>query len=501
MRQLAAWLLVLFFARSALSADAKSRFVIKNLAVQGEVLEVVPADLDGDGKQDLLVAFKRGLPPDEQRFFAVFWNRGDGFSAKPDLEVPVDVDACIFDTADLDGQPGEEVLWVTPTGLAMRSLRGRVWGPPIVLTHERTLYHQPGRGELDRVHLVQDIAGDASRDVVVPGLSELLVYKHSGAELTLAAHLEVPTEGVTRIRGYGAHSQGIPAMGVENRVPAVHVADADGDGLRDIVASLEDRIAIFRQQPGMGFAAKPTFERNFAIRTPDERREARAVASITVSDIDGDGVADLVVRKDVSHGLASALATTFVFFGKKGGGYAEKPDQVIKSEGASGTEVEMIDLTGDGHPDLVVPSVNIGVWQIIRVLTTKTVAVNFQVFPFVPANRKFADKPTAQRELKFNVSLSGQTEWQALDETGDYNGDKRPDLVFGTGEHELSIFPGIVGPGLFAADAVETLDVRSFGQVLPVDLNEQGKSDLVLHYSVAKDHRGEIVVMLNRGPW
>ena len=33
----------------------------------------------------------------------------------------------------LDGQPGAEVLWVSPAGLSMWSLRGRAWGAAVAL--------------------------------------------------------------------------------------------------------------------------------------------------------------------------------------------------------------------------------------------------------------------------------------------------------------------------------------------------------------------------------
>jgi hypothetical protein len=258
---------------------------------------------------------------------------------------------------------------------------------------------------------------------------------------------------------------------------------------------------VYRQLDDGTFAEKPTFARDFAVRTPDEINDSHSSAAISVTDIDGDGVADLVVRKEVEHGLASALTTTFVFFGQKGGDYGEKPDQIVKSQGASGSQVELIDLTGDGHPDLVVPSVDIGVVAIIRILTTKSIYVTYQIFPFDPATRRFPEKPTSQRDFKFTLSFSGDADVQAVEERGDYNGDHRPDLAFATGDDELSIFPGIVGRQPFANGAIEKVRVRAFGHALAVDLDRQGKSDLLLHYPNTKDHRGDLVVLRNRGPW
>jgi len=456
--------------------------------------------LDGDGKKDLLVAYKKGSPQDEARFFAVFWNQAGRFSAKPDLVIAAEPDTCAFDVADVDGDAGEEVLGMGPSGIAAHSLRGRRWGDASVLTRDPTLFFQPARGELPRLRVVHDLTAVGSGNLVVPGLGAMTVYGRGANGFSPVGRLEIPMDSTVTQRVLNRH-RGSPAFNLTHRFPSLHVGDADGDGRKDLLVTLEDRLAVFRQSPDGTFPSKASFARDFAIRTPEELRDASSQASISVRDIDGDGVVDLVVRKQVAHGLASALATSLVFFGQKGGGYALRPDQTLKSEGASGSEVELVDLTGDGHPDLVVPSVNIGVFAIIRVLTTKTLNVNFQLFPFLPASRRFADKPAAERVLKFHVSLSGNTDLQALDEQGDYNGDRRPDLVFGTGEDELSIFAGIGGKEIFTADAVETIPVRGYGEVQPVDLDGKGRDDLVLSFPSTKDHRSEIVVLVNRGPW
>lgn len=489
----------------ALSADPAPRFDRRSLLVEGDVLEVVAADLDGDGKQDLLAPFVSGVPPHEKRSFAIFWNQGRSFSGKPDLVLPVDEETtCAFDVADVDGKPGAELLLVTPRGVEARSFRDRKATEPAVLVTEPTLFPRPAEGELPRLHAVQDLAGEGSADLLLPSAGGLAVFRHGekGYERTgkVLVALRVDTRGFGRRRSAVGKHGGLSAVRIVEQLPAVHLVDADGDGKRDLVVTLEDRVAVFKQRPGVVFPEKPDLARDFQVRTPEELKEANTSAAVSANDIDGDGVADLIVRKQVTRGIASAATTSFVFFGKKGGGWPEKADQVIKSEGASGSEVELIDITGDGHPDLVVPSVNIGIWAIVKILTTKTLKVSLQVFPF-GEGRRFSDRPAAERELKFRLALSGEADSQAVELLGDYDGDGRPDLAFGTDENELSIFRGLGGASLFAEDATEVVDVRAFGDIAPADLDGKGKSDLVLHYPSTKGHRGEIVVLLNKGTW
>ncbi len=487
-----------------LAAAAPGRFRSEPLEVAGDVDTVIPADLDGDGHKDLLAAFTTGVPPYQKRFIAVFWNREGIFAPRPDLVLPVaDDEICAFDVGSVSNGHADSLLFLTPHGVSAVDFPGRVAGPLRTLVEQPTLFHQPIPGELPRLHLVHNIAGPASHDLLVPALGTLWIWKRGPAGYVKAAQVEVDMD--SGIRGAGRRTPEapgiIPSIGVTYGFPALHLADSDGDGLIDIFATQEDRVAIYRQGPGMSFHPQPDFTRDFAIRTQEEHREKQSNASVLVRDLDGDGVADLVVRKQVFEGLASANSSSYVYFGKKGGGYARESAQVLKSEGIGPLDVQLLDVTGDGHPDLLVPSMNFGVFALIRVLTTKTVKVVFQVFPFLPKQRRFAEEPLAERTLKFRLSLSGDSDLQAVDFSGDYDGDKKPDLAFGTSEDELSIFLSGGASAVVADEASEKVQVRAMGVLLPVDLDGKGRSDLVLYFPSTKGHRGEIVVLVNTGPW
>lgn len=495
-------------ATAARADAAPGRFKLQRLSVEGDVLDLVAADLDGDGRKDLVAPYLVGVPPAQKRFVAIFWNGPQGLSPKPDLVLPLEGEAaCAYDVAEVDGQPGSELLLIGPRGVSARSFRGRAVSAPVVLSDEATLFVEPDRGEFPHVPLVQPL-GQGAQALLLPKLGALAVLVRlpgKDSAWTRAAQLTVPLEaGYTRRRRGLSLSHGpggfFPAIAAHFNFPAVHLADLDGDGLTDLFVAQEDRIAVFRQGPGATFKDQPDYLRDFAIRTPEELKESFSPAAIMVRDIDGDGLADLVVRKQVSQGLASATTTSFVFFGKAGG-FAKTADQVLRHEGASGVEVELADLTGDGRPDLIVPSVNIGLFAIIRILTSKTLKMNFQVFPFEKEQRRFAEKASAERELRFKISTDGQADSQAVSLFGDYDGDGRPDLVYGTDDEELSIFRGQPGGALFEDEASEKIEVRAFGDVLPVDLSGSGRADLLLRFPNTKGRRGEIVVLHNQGGW
>lgn len=478
-----------------LAAAAAEPFRVQHLTVEGDVASVVPADLDGDGKKDLLATYTTGLPPYQKRFLAIFWNRNGVFAPRPDMSLPVsEEEACAFDVGPVGGG-SDELLVLTPRGVLAQSFRGRAAGPPRKIVDQPTLFHQPIPGELPRVRLVHDLGGPV---LLVPALGALGIWKRNGSAYEKSAELEIDMD----VGGNGRRRAraDVPALSVRYDFPAVHLADTDGDGLRDVIATQEDRVAVYRQAPGLAFHRQPDFTRDFAVRTAEDHRERSSNVAVLVADLDGDGIADLVIRKQVFQGVTSATSTSYVFFGKKGGGYAQQPAQVLESEGIGLLESQLVDLTGDGRPDLIVPYTSFGVFALIRMLTAKSVRVDFQVFPFDPKLRGFAEKPSAHRALTFHLSLAGDSDLQAVQFVADYTGDGKPDLAFGTAEDELSIFPGL-GRGAFAEEAAAIVEVRAAGVLEAVDLDGKGRSDLLLHYPQTRGHRGEIVVLVNKGPW
>jgi hypothetical protein len=475
------------------AAAAAPRFVVQSLAVEGEVASVVAADLDGDGRKDLLAVYKTGLPPYQKRSFAIFWNRAGIFAPRPDLTLALDeAEACAFDVGPTSGGLADDLLLVTPRGVSAKSFPGRVGAAPRKLVDHVTLFHQPINGELPRVRLMHDLSGPGSHDLLVPSLGSLAIFRRNGDRYDKAAELEVDME----VSGGPRRTDGIE---VRYGFPALHVIDADGDGLRDVIAVQEDRVAIYRQSPGFSFHPQPDFSRDFSVRTPADHRERGTSASTLIADLDGDGIADLIVRKQVFEGVTSAKSTSYVFFGRKDG-FSQRPAEVLESEGVTLFQTQLVDLNGDGRPDLVVPYTNFGVFALIRMLTAKTAKVDFQIFPFDRRARRFATEPISDRELKFRIPLAGDTDLQAVNLTADVTGDGKPDLIFGSSEEQLDIYPS-VGNGEFASVPAESVEVRAAGVLDAVDLDGKGRSDLILSYPKTRGHRSEIVVLTNRGGW
>lgn len=469
-------------------AAAVPHFQVQALAVDGEVSTILAADLDGDGRKDLLAVYAKGLPPYQRRFFAVFWNRNGIFAPRPDLSLPVDEnDACAFDAG------GGELLILTPRGVVAHSFPQRMLSPPRKIIEQATLFHQPIGGTLPRLKLVQELSGNGGREILVPALGSLGIWRRGPAGYEKAAELEVDMD----VSG-GPRND---AVEVRYGFPALHVIDADGDGLRDVVLAQEDRVAIYRQAPGLAFHSQPDFTRDFAVRTSGERRQRGSTASVLVADIDGDGAADLVVGKQIFQGVTSAENTSYVYYGQKGAlRFSPGPAQVLLDEGVGLLRPQLADLTGDGRPDLILPHTSFGVFALIRMLTAKTARVELRVHAFEKRARGFSAEPVSARAFALRIPLAGDADLQALSVTADVTGDKRPDLIYGASEDELEIYPGL-GGGEFATEPAEKVDVRAAGVLDAVDLDGKGRADLILHYPQTSGHRGEINVLVNAGAW
>ena len=166
------------------------------------------------------------------------------------------------------------------------------------------------------------------------------------------------------------------------------------------------------------------------LRTLFEERGIRPKSNFGQNFLIDLNLVDLIVRKQVFEGVTSARSTSYVFLGRKDG-FSRQPAEILESEGVSLFQTQLVDLDGDGRPDLVVPYTSFGVFALIRMLTAKTAKVDFQIYPFDRKTRKFALEPVSDRELKFRIPLAGDSDLQAVSLTADVTGDGRPDLIFG----------------------------------------------------------------------
>lgn len=275
---------------------------------------VATADLDGDGRPDVVAANYEGQD------LSTLLSRPDG-TLKPELRTPLGLypqDLALADVDD-DGQPDALVASFERLVL-LRGRAGGLFDPPEVVLDEDWV----GRVE------PADLDGDGRIDLVVgrqvPG--------------------SFSQNDVIVLRGLGGGAfEELERHQVPQDVTRLCVADLDGDGRPDLVArsfhftqpSVES-LATFFNRGGSGHL----------LPGPVTVSAAYDVDDVTVADLDEDGLPDLASIERFGQGAPLSL-TVRRGLGDGTFGMARRTPLTFDS-----AQLEAADVDGDGHVDLLV---------------------------------------------------------------------------------------------------------------------------------------------------
>jgi len=495
-------LLIMLVFAGTVSAD-NEEFALSKLSVADEVLDLVTEDLNADGLKDILIVHRKGLEPDETRWVSIFWQTAaGGFSTAANQSWELDTSAVVLDIGDVAGDRRKEICYLSPEEVRYYPLNSDLYETePQTLFASRGLTVFPSKRRIPLINFVRDWNDDGFDEVGVfrfEGLS-IHVRDETGAFSAENKILVELSTGMSRASYQQKGEQDLtPGLSARFTFPDIRLVDYDGDGRKDLITSTDDRVMVYRQDADGQFTPQADADVLFDVRTQHEKIEGLAEVETYVSDLNNDGFADAIVTKQTAKGLSNFRGVINIFWGKPNG-YAQTPDQVIISEGTASAQAVVRDVNGDGRKDMILPSVKISITAIIRWLITRNIPVNFNIF-LLGADGKFPDRPSYTKEVKFKIDFSGESDTQAMDLDGDFNGDKRKDFVFATDEDELSVYLGIADGGdrLFSKKPVAEITADAFGELFSDDLNGDGYSDMVISYPQSKDRKGMVQVLMNQ---
>ena len=384
---------------------------------------------------------------------------------------------------------------------------------PLVAVTSNTL---PPKGEIPHVDVTRDLNGDGRDDLVVPDSDGFWVFiqMDNGA---FADPVKIgPPIKMSRIYAadgyrYDPWSQG-----------RVHEMDYNRDGRSDLVFWNEDHFEVHLQdEHGLFASATKTFTTDVAfdsdeltsLAAPQEVRRRRRDHQLTgattgrvlhsLTDMNGDGVADLVVFSLEIRSMWSVHFAYEVHFGAptSDGGTMFAPDvgSAIRSDGLPFGLVPH-DFDHDGQVDMMYATMKFGIFKTIgmisRAMLTRSVRMHLEFYRM--EGGIYPDKPNATRKIKGHApGVSGEKGiFHPSVLIGDVNGDGRSDLLVQKGPEELRVYLGVPGPKLFARRPQKIKVAMPHEEYTwLVDLNKDHKQDVLMHHpSTTEPHRVAILI-------
>ena len=297
---------------------------------------------------------------------------------------------------------------------------------------------------------IADLNGDGKPDLVVANIYDA----------TVSVLLNTTAPGATTL-SFAAQQ----TFAVESGPESLAIADLNGDGRPDIVvANASDAtvsVLVNTTTPGattLSFAAQQTFA------------VGSLPLSVAIGDLNGDGRPDLVVANYDDNDVSVLLNTT-----APGATTLSFAAQQAFAVGSNPRSVAIGDLNGDGIPDLVVAN-----------RSSNTVSVLLNTTTPGATTPSFAPQVTfATGSSPFSVAI------------GDLNGDGRPDVVVAnSNEDAVSVLLNTTTPGAttpsFAAKADFAVGISPLGVAIG-DFNGDGRPDI----AVADYNSNYVSVLLN----
>jgi hypothetical protein len=496
---LGAIFIILISVQGRAQTAPAGRFQRFDFKLKGEVTDVITEDLDGDGLDEALAVHVDRSTDPPRRYLTIFPQDKNGFDVKRRIDWTFPAAVAAIDVGDVAPEPGRELCFITEQGVSYAATRDNKVGELKELFAAPSMVAIAYDRGVPYYNFVRDYTGDGMDDVLVVGFTGSLFAKQvapgefAKQELRLRPRMDIQAFDVGKLLGDSES----PMFRVAYYAPQINILDTNGDGLTDLVVNFGAKVLVFTQN-AQGFSPAPSQTYNLKLLAEEEqRREMRNRPNFAFADLDQDGRMDVVASQ--SHGgLASRTSRTVLYWGKgddlaknRPGFEFKNPDTVMS--------VFVRDVNNDHLPDLIMPTMNLGAWTAGKVLITGGITVTWNVFLQQPGH-KFNAAPdrSFNTDLKFNISKF-QLDSGIPNVFGDFNGDGFPDQAVGADKDLLVVSLRDGNGELMGIEERIAISSSMFNRA--IDLDRDGKSDIVINYEEESEYASEFHVLMNRGDW
>ena len=149
--------------------------------VDGKIGAVVAEDLNGDNINDLLVTYAKGNRPNAKPRVAVFYAQSGGFANAPDFTVDLPEDTCLVDLADLDADGKQELILIRKQRVQSFALAPGGAGQWKTLASRGSSLMFPSQdGLVPYLDLLRDWTGDGRPELAIPDYARLSFFHLNG---------------------------------------------------------------------------------------------------------------------------------------------------------------------------------------------------------------------------------------------------------------------------------------------------------------------------------
>ncbi len=421
---------------------------VYSLTTAENVWDVAVGDMNLDGFKDvfLLINDETAFPPKKQLAVHIATASGE-YEQTPTLQVTLPGETGAVFIAEVDGIPPRELVAVHGAGATVFHYACEHLSAMNTVQFN-ALYPTNSREPCFIKNGVADLQQDGIEEWLVPTAQGLQVRTMDREIIT------VPFDVVSEMRSG-------ESLYIIHRLPDFQTFTLDGQQALGL-AFLSDEFA--------DFAYGDNWSQHKRIRLPMNLEE-KWDASATMKDITGNGFPDLVVTQ--TRGTVRMYAETQVYLAQEPFVYPDKPDAVFSSNGAVSSPL-VLDVNGDGQMDLLFIRIPFGVKNMVNFFVRGKIAVQAEVHLF---NGK---QYSQSADYKTSMTMDAPEGRERVAYTfGDFNGDGRTDVAYGSENDILSVYTG--EPERFISSKPwKNFDMPAFGTARTCNLNNNKAEDIIM---------------------